>query len=204
MTPNRFVATAVACLILALAPTACCTTSPQSQTVVSADGVEIQNILTEVQKALEVSAEKLKGTPMPPLDSVTLTLAASAAQQTGGKISLFFIAFGRSVQREATQELVLTLTPPKAERMALAPPKKTLAEQLVDAIVGAVKGVQAARADKETPLELQTLEVSLAFVVEKDTSPGGSFTIQPVTLSFGADFKDKAVQKLRLVFKAKK
>ena len=198
-----FVAAAVACLVFALASTACGTTAPTPPPLVSNDGVEVQNILTEVQKALDVSAIKLKDLPVPPLESVTLTLQASVAREVGGKINLLIIAFGHSVQSETTQELVLTLAPPKSERMALAPPTATLSGQLVDAIVGAVNGVQKAR-EGQPPLELQTLETSLSFVVEKDTSGKGEFTIQPVTVSLGANFKDKAVQKLRLVFKAKK
>ncbi len=203
MTSNRILVTTVVCLCFALASTGCGTTAPMSPSLVSSDGVEVQSILTEVQKALDVSAIRLKDLPVPPLESVTLTLQASVARDLGGKIGCLIIAFGHSVQSETTQEMVLTLTPPRPGQRAVAPPTATLSEQLVDAIVGAVKGVQTAR-EGQPPLELQSFETSLSFVVEKDTSGKGDFTIQPVTVSLGADFKDKAVQKLRLVFKAKK
>lgn len=203
MRPNSFVLTAATWLLLALALTACCSTAPAPPPLVSSDGVEIQKILTEVQQALEVTAIRLKDFSMPALESVTLTLQASVVRDLGGKINLLIISFGHSVQRETTQELTLTLTPPKGDQKGLVAPKATLSDQLVDAIVGAVQGVQKAR-DGKPPLELQGLETSLSFVVEKDTSGKGDFAIQPVTVSLGADFKDKAVQKLKLVFKAKK
>ncbi len=192
--------TILAALFLLVGPAACSCAPPPGQPPVSADGVEVKKVLVEVQKALKASAGKLS-TQMPDLESVTLTLQASVTKDVGGKISLFFISFGHSVQREATQELTLTLTPPKIER-AIAPPPPTLADQLVDAIVGAVNGVQDAR-QGDPPLQLKTLEVVVSFVVERDTSGKAEFTIQPVTFNLGGDLKDKAVQRLRLLFKSK-
>ena len=49
-------------------------------------GMEIQSILTEVQRALETSSKEIKGLGMPPLESVTLTLQATATREVGGKI----------------------------------------------------------------------------------------------------------------------
>ena len=201
MTPRGLYVVLVCSLLLAGAPTACSTAAPTPPPVVSADGVEIKKVLVEVQKALKSSAGRLS-TRMPDLDSVTLTLQASVVKDLGGKISFFFISFGHSVQREATQELTVTLTPPKIEK-SLAPPPPTLAEQLVDAIVGAINGVQDAR-DGDPPLQMKSLELVVSFVVVKDTSGKGEFTIQPVTISLGGELKDKAVQKLKLVFKEKK
>jgi hypothetical protein len=136
---------------------------------------------------------------MPPLESVTLTLQASAIRQIGGKISLFFISFGHAVQRETTQELTIILEPPKPVRLA-TPLPPSLADQLVDAIVAAVDGVQQARGGSP-PLQMKTLEIVVSFVVEKDTTGKFDFTLQPVTAGLGGDMKDKAVQKLKLTFK---
>jgi len=200
MTRGRSFTAALGCLLLAAAPSGCSTTAPTPPPVVSTDGVEIKTVLLEVQKALDACAARLD-TRMPPLDSVTLTLQASVAKETGGKIGLFFIAFGHSVQREATQELTVVLTPPKIVK-SFTPPPPTLADQLVAAIVGAVNGVQEAR-DGKPPLEMKSLELVVSFVVEKDTDAKAGYTIQPVTANLGADFKEKAVQKLRLVFKGR-
>ncbi|MFI5179785.1 MAG: trypco2 family protein [Thermoanaerobaculia bacterium] len=203
MRSNRAPTVLLAGLLLAGSPTACSSMDSKPTPVVSSDGVEVQKILEEVQQALEASAPELKKSHLPPLDSVTLTLQASAVREVDGKINLWILSFGHSVQKEAVQELILTLTPPDPEKKMLGPTKPTLAAQLVEAILGAARGVENADSGN-LPLKLQSLEASVAFVVVKDTSAGGSFAIQPVTLSLGGDFKDKAVQKLRLVFKEKK
>ncbi len=197
MTSNRLVSSPAACLALTLSLTACSTTEPPPT---PANSARIEAVLKEVQAALNLSAAKLN-TRMPPLDSVTLTLQASAVRGADGKISLLFIAFGHSIQRETTQELTVVLEPPKPARL-MAPPAPSLADQLVDAVVGAVEGVQQARSGSP-PLEMKSLEIVVGFVVEKDTSGKFDFTIQPVTAGLGGDMKDKAVQKLRLAFRSK-
>jgi len=202
MASTRIAAIGLACLSLALVTSSCTTTAPQPTQLVSSDGVEIRAILTEVQKALDASAAELKDDSLPPLDSVTLTLQASVARELGGKVNVLIVAFGASVQAETTQELVLTLAPPKPPK-AIAPPLPTFSEQLVQAIVGGVRGVKSA-SHGHPPLELQSLEATVSFTVEKSATVGGSFTIQPVTVGLSGDMKNKAVQKLRLAFKSKK
>lgn len=173
----------------------------KSPPAVPHDGVEIQSILTEVQRALETSSKEVKDLGMPPLESVTLTLQATATSETGGKIKLWILSFGHSVKHETVQELTLILAPPDPNKPKNVATPPSLAAQLVDAIIGAARGVQNARRG-DPPLELRAFEVTLSFLVARDTSGGADFTIQPVTAGLTGDLKNSALHKLKLVFKA--
>lgn len=202
MASARSIVMGLTCLSVALVTPSCTTTTLPPAPLVSSDSVEIRAILTEVRKALDAGAAELKDDSLPPLDSVTLTLQASVARDLGGKVNVLIVAFGASIQAETTQELVLTLAPPKPPK-AIASPLPTFSDQLVQAIVGGIRGVKNA-SHRNPPLELQSLETSVSFTVEKGATGSASFQIQPVTVGLSGDLKDKAVQKIRLVFKAKK
>jgi hypothetical protein len=114
-----------------------------------------------------------------------------------GKIKFLIFSFGMSWEKERSQELVLTLIPPTP-----APQFSSLAGKLADAIVEAAEGVRNAGSGTQ-PLNLDRLNVMVAFVVTLQGSGGATFDIQPVTLELSGNLKKKALHKVELRFKQK-
>lgn len=184
--------------LLSLLLVASLSTVAAAQTATGRD-VAIERVLTEVQRGLSDAQRQLAGRGLPPLESVTLTLKTTAGRTTGGKFKLFIISFGRTVSNEKTQELTLLLTPPEAAPapVAAAP---TVAEALVDALVSAVEGVQAAK-NANPPLSLKQLDVELSFVLTSGGGGGLEFEIVPLSGDFAGDVKNTAVHTIHVTLK---
>src|SRR5437899_1704592 len=75
--------------------------------------VAVDAVLKEVQLALATVQTQLADKSFPPLESVELTLETVLSKKGGGKFKLFIFSFGKTWEKERSQKLVLSLTPPK-------------------------------------------------------------------------------------------
>jgi hypothetical protein len=177
----------------------CCGGNPQ-QTQGEKE-VVIEQLLKQVQIGLAKVQNDLKSQGMPPLQSVTLNLTAEVKKGSDKKFTLFIWSFGHKWEKSRSQEVEVTLKPPEPTA-GLVKAGPTVADQLVEAIESAAKGVQAARKDPDVPLVTSGLKVVLSFVVSGDTSVGGSgkFEIIPVTAELSRKLAKSALQKITVVY----
>jgi hypothetical protein len=186
--------------VLALAiTTARISASPQDA---PADAITIQEVLTEVQRGLSEAQQQLVAAKIPPLDSVVLHLLTEYNVSGGPKFKVLIFSFGKTWERQRSNELVITLKPPKPAVDVHATGTPGLATQLVAAIVAAAQGVR----DAETgtpPLQLASLKAEFGFVVKESTSAGVKFEIVPVSSDIKADWSKKAVHTITVTFAGK-
>lgn len=175
-------------------------TPPAGVPPISPQGIAIQQLLEQVQEGLLRAQVRLVNMGMPPLDSVQLDLQATAVKSANGGVSLWVISFGKKWERDLSQEVMITLKPPKPSGPVRAAAEPTMADELADAIVSAAQGVQKASQSPELPLRVNALQVTLGFVVKGDTSAGGKFSIAPVTLDLEGQLSNQAVQKITVTF----
>ena len=167
-----------------------------------ADAITIQEVLTEVQRGLSEAQQQLVAAKIPPLDSVVLHLLTEYNVSGGPKFKVLIFSFGKTWERQRSNELVITLKPPKPQVEVQATGTPGLATQLVAAIVAAAQGVR----DAETgtpPLQLASLKAEFGFVVKESTSAGVKFEIVPVGSDIKADWSKKAVHTITVTFAGK-
>ena len=165
----------------------------------AADAVTIQEVLTEVQRGLAEAQQRLVAGKTPPLDSVVLNLQTEYNVQGGPRFKLLIFTFGKTWERQRSNELVITLKPPKPSLEPQITATPSLASQLVAAIVAAAQGVN----DAETvspPLQLTGLKAEFRFVVKESTSAGAKFEILPISADLNADWSKKAVHTITVTF----
>jgi hypothetical protein len=158
--------------------------------------VVIEKLLAEVQKALLNAQKRITDASFPELDSVVLTLQTAMTLAAEAKVKFVVFTVGMSWEREESQELVLTLKPPKPPQAIVS----SLADQLADAIVAVAEGVHRAKTGTP-PLGLDSLNVIVAFIVTYRLSAGGNFEIKPVTLELSGSLKKRAQHRIELKFK---
>lgn len=169
----------------------------QSQTE---HGVEIDAVLTEIQKGLTQAQVEIQDAKLPPLESVTLTLQTEYVKKGGPKVKLYVITFGQTWEKDSSNTLTLVLKPPSA-KAATESVSSTggLSDQLVDAIVSAASGIQAAKGRKP-PLVLDSMKAEFRFVVNSQTSGGVKFEIVPVSAELSGELSKKAVHTISVSF----
>ena len=160
--------------------------------------VTIQAVVSQVKEALSNVQTKLTAKQLPPLKSVKLTLQTVATSKAGGKISFWVITIGGSVQKEASQEVVLELVPPKPGKPVNSS-AETFTNALEDSILEAAQGVQGAD-QGSLPLELQNLTVTLGFTVTAEGAAGAKLTLTPVTLGISGQKDRKVVHRLEVAY----
>ena len=173
-----------------------------SQDKPAADAVTIQEVLTEVQRGLAEAQQQLVAGKIPPLDSVVLNLQTEYNVQGGPRFKLLIFTFGKTWERQRSNELVITLKPPKPSLEPQIAATPSLASQLVAAIVAAAQGVR----DAETgtpPLQMTGLRAEFRFVVKESTSAGAKFEILPVSADLSGDWSKKAVHTITVTFASK-
>ena len=166
----------------------------------NAQGVLVDEVLTEIQTALAKVQKDLAFEKLPPLKSVTLDLVAEAKIQVGHKINLFIVTFGQKWEKDRSQEIEITLTPPNPNLPLKAAKGPSVSDELASAIENAAQGVQKARDNKDVPLEASGLKVVLSFVVKGDTSGGAKFEIAPITADLSGDWAHSATQKITVLY----
>ncbi|HJP59869.1 MAG TPA: trypco2 family protein, partial [Gemmatimonadaceae bacterium] len=121
--------------------TACPATTPVGQpkpVAVTNGTVEffpLKDVITVIKRALQASQNKISDDNLPPLESVTLTLQTTKGKTDEFTANLVVIGGSQSSESSDTQQLVIKLTPPKAN--AETPVSASLYERLVDAITAA-------------------------------------------------------------------
>jgi hypothetical protein len=160
--------------------------------------VTIQAVVAQVKEALSNVQTKLAQNQLPPLKSVTLTLQTVATGKVGAKISFWVITIGGSLQKEASQEVVLELVPPKAGNPSNIS-SESFTKALEDSILDTAQGVQGA-GEGTLPLQLNNLSVTLGFTVTAEGTAGAKLTLAPVTLDISGQKDKKVVHKLAVVY----
>src|SRR5262249_17244187 len=135
-------------------------------------------------------------------DSVVLNLETEYNVQGGPKFKLLIFSFGKTWERQRSNELVLTLKPPKPSTEVQVSATPSFASQLVAAIVAAAQGVATAESGTP-PLQLATLKAEFGFVVKESTSAGAKFEIVPVSADVKVDWSKKAVHTITVTFAAR-
>jgi hypothetical protein len=175
----------------------------ERQDAPAGDAITIQEVLTEVQRGLSEVQQQLVAARIPPLDSVVLHLLTEYNVSGGPKFKVLIFSFGKTWERQRSNELTITLKPPKAEMQVQSTGAPGLSSQLVAAIVAAAQGVK----DAETgtpPLQLASLKAEFGFVVKESTSSGVKFEIVPVSSEIKADWSKKAVHTIVVTFAGKR
>ncbi|MFI5197362.1 MAG: trypco2 family protein [Thermoanaerobaculia bacterium] len=177
-----------------------CATS-DAQTVKPASGTSLDSVLVEVQGALQRAQDVLAASSLPPLQSVQLILHTQAEKDATGKVTVLFISFGGGPSASASQELVLTLTPPKPRseiKPAFVPPP-TAADSIVGLIQAAAQAVRTAESGKP-PLEAKSLTLDLAFTVRQAVSGGLQFDVGVVSANATGDVRNSSEQRIKITF----
>src|SRR5215469_14163338 len=78
-------------------------------------GVEIDAVLSEIQKGLLQAQLEIKDANLPPLESVTVALQTEYEKKGGPKIKLYIITFGQTWEKDTSNTVTLVLKPPSAK-----------------------------------------------------------------------------------------
>ncbi|HVU17529.1 MAG TPA: trypco2 family protein [Candidatus Didemnitutus sp.] len=173
----------------------CVTTSPPGPA--EDRSVAIEDVIVQVQRALADTQDMLAARKFPPLKEVRLTLQTVASHKTGGSLKLWVLAAGASVERTATQQIVLSLVPPKAREIQGAAP--ALPDELEHAIRSAVEGVEKARTGP-VPLVTNSLDVEINFVVKRSADGGLSLAVAPVSAGLDGGVGAAVTQTVKVSF----
>jgi NTP-dependent ternary system trypsin peptidase co-occuring protein len=173
-----------------------------TQDPATGDAITIQEVLTEVQRGLSEVQHQLVAAQIPPLDSVVLHLLTEYNVSGGPKFRVLIFSFGKTWERQRSNELTITLKPPKPDQQLQSVTTPGLASQLVAAIVAAAQGVKDAEVGTP-PLQLASLKAEFGFVVKESTSAGAKFEIVPVSADLKADWSKKAVHTITVTFASK-
>ena len=191
-------------LVVMLVIPSCCTQGALSPPPGETQGLTVGNLVQEVQRGLARAKSDLEGKNLPPLKSVTLNLVAEATGTNTSNINLVVASLGSRWEKAFSQEIELTLVPPKTKEVIVtgAPKQPSIADQLAAAIVSALQGVKDAPHDVTVPLTATSLKVVIAFVVKwsMDVGTKGGFQVVPVTVDLGCQATTAATQKITVVF----
>jgi len=165
-------------------------------------GVEIGKLLKEIQLGLAKAQEGLVSAHVPLfLKSATLNLVAEAKQGIDGTINLFIVTFGKKWEKALTQEIEITLTPPKKLPQSLRG-QTLIGDELAKAVVSAGLGIHESQLDPSVPLVASCLRVVISCVVAGTDHGGLSFKILPVKADLGGELANAATQKVAVVFES--
>jgi len=91
-----------------------------------------------VQIGLAKAQTDLHNEGIPPLQSVTLDLTAEVQKDVGGKINLFIVSFGHKWEKSRSQEIEVTLKPPRPSKLIAR--GSSVSDELIKAIESAARG----------------------------------------------------------------
>ena len=167
-------------------------------------GTPLDSVLKEVQGGLQRAQDTLAASSLPQLQSVQLTLHTQVRKDTTGKITILVINVGGSQGVSASQDLVLTLIPPKpgAMRPLVAAPT-TVADSIVELIKEAAQAAENAR-KPPFPLQAKTVTLEFAFTVTDSLDGGLKFNLGSVSADAGGSTKNGSQQKITITFAAPK
>jgi hypothetical protein len=196
---RRWIASRMVVVVLLFLPTSLLTRVPQNKSVADPNAsVTIQDVVSQGKDALSNVQTKLANKQLPPLKSVKLTLQTVATNKAGATISFWVITIGGSLQKDATQQLVIELVPPKAGNASNVS-SENFTQALEDSIINAAVGVQNA-AQGPVPLQLNSLAVTLGFTVTAEGTAGAKLTLAPITLDVSGTKNKKALHTLEVTY----
>jgi len=169
-----------------------------SQPADSKTARQIDQVLIEIQTALQKVQTEAANANLPQLASVSLELAAEFDYSTGGELNLYIVSLGTSTDNESTQRIKLTLTPPKpyAEEPVAS---GLVSESLSSAILAAAKGVANVQ-NRQPKLTLSKLETELRFVAKSTGQGGLKIELLPITVGLKGEAKKSDVQTITITF----
>jgi len=177
-----------------------CTTPSASAPSPMPAAVAIDSVITQVKQALGDVQNQLVTEGLPPLKQVDLSLQTIATNQGGASIKLRVVTLGGTHETDITQQIDLTLAPPKPggtqKVSAIA-----LTRNLEDAIISAAEGIKNAGA-KPNPLVPTNLVVTLSFAVKDTVKGDANITILPLGPDISGSVARNSVQTLKLTFAA--
>lgn len=163
------------------------------------NNVLVEELVTEVQSAINKVQESAERENLPPLDSVLLTLSTQFIKDGSGNINLYLITIEGGASENEGHTLKMKLTPPKETQVEKVS-GTGIAEQLASALINAAKAVKKAKLG-EPPLKLSEMSANVKFVVEKKGGGKGEFSILPVTIGLGGGLKAVETQEILVTFK---
>lgn len=163
--------------------------------------VPMDLVVRQVQQALADAQTTLDDESLPPLKSVVLSLQTVLDTSQGGSIKLFIFSFGASHDQTKTQQVDITLVPPKAGNASLVS-ERSLTQALEQAIVNAAKGVKDAGANPKVPLQLSALKVKIGFTVKNGGNGEAVPQILPITLDLKGNVSQTDVQTIEITYEA--
>jgi hypothetical protein len=163
-------------------------------------GPPLDSVLKEVQRGLQKAQDALAASSLPQLKSVQLALHTQVQKDATGKITILVISVGGGEGASASQDLALTLTPPKPDRVKpLTRAQATVADSIVELIEEAAQAAENARKGP-FPLEAEKLTLELAFTVTSSLDGGLKFSLGSVSADVGGAVKNAAQQKITITF----
>lgn len=198
MRSQVIIATTLACILSAV-PTGCRSLPSENQP--AAQAVAIENVINEVEQALANVQASLAAGELPPLKHVTLGLQTVASNKEGGSLKLWVVGFGSTLETGRTQEITITLVPPKAGG-AVRAAGTALTADLEGAILSAAEGVRKAQTGP-VPLELSALDVKLRFTVKRADNGSINLIVAPVTAGLDEKAALASTQTLEVSFALK-
>ncbi len=164
--------------------------------------VEIEELIGEIQTGIAKAQEQLSAEQIPLLKSVTLDLVAEARMRIDGGFEFIVVTLGGYWERASSQEIEVTLKPPKPPKLLRKRPRPRpgVADQLANAIVAAGRGVQKAGSNTNVPLVATALKVVLTFVVRAGISAGLKFELQLVTAKLAGQLEKSATHQVTVLF----
>lgn len=196
---RRGITRTVTAAVLLLLPYSSMGQTPQKKPVGDPNAsVTIQDVVSQVKDALSNVQTKLADKQLPPLKSVKLTLQTIATKKAGATISFWVLTIGGSLQKDATQQLVIELIPPKAGNPTNVS-SESFTQALEDSIINAAMGVQNA-AKGPVPLELNSLAVTLGFTVTAEGTAGAKLTLAPINLDVSGTINKKVTHTLEVTY----
>lgn len=167
---------------------------------VQAQSDELSAVIGQIEMALaNANAEiAMKGGAAPKVKSADLALETTVSTKGGAKFKLLVISFGRSVSKERSQLITVSLVPKAINKMAILP-DSSFRKELQSLIVETSKGLVNSE-NGMYPLTVRQVTVELSFVLKSDGNAGVNFKIIPVTLELAGDLSKESVHKVRLTF----
>jgi len=161
----------------------------------------IEEVINQVKQALADVQTKLSEKDLPALKQVKLSLQTTVSKKGGLTLKFWIINIGGTYEKDRAQQIDIVLTPPSAGNARLVG-TESFTQNLEDAIISAVEGVNKASTTGTFPLNFSSLDVQLKFTVKSDASGGvgNKITIIPITADFSGDLSKTSVQTLTISF----
>jgi hypothetical protein len=159
-------------------------------------GVALDQLLSDIQQALIKVRDADDVSAQLRLENVRLNLRGTVAYDASGGVKLLVVSLGGGGSETSTQEIELTLEPPRAADRSKV---SASAAPLADAIIEAARDVKRA-ASRDPPLHLKELSATISFTVEKHVDGSAGFHILPVTIDMGGKVRKEDVQKITIAF----